>query len=131
MHKQRKRLLALLAVLLGASIIVGSVLLYRQLRPYESNQIAMVSWSEGGTPYSVQVTVLSANGTPVAGANVHIHNNSGGNDATTDANGLAVVQVSEPEVTRIDVGNKSVLSREYLGEPNVSRGLTVHVQMKK
>src|SRR5687768_3399867 len=107
----RRRLFILAAVVAVLVAAGGAAWLQRHLRSYESNALADVSWTSGGTPFRARVTVIDASGAPVAGANVHVDNNSGGNDATTDAAGVAVIDLGEPEVEAIEVNGSRVMHR--------------------
>src|SRR4051812_22855068 len=96
LRMRRKR--SIVVTVLAAPLLVGAVLLYRQVRPYESTEFATVSWRAGGEPLQASVTVVDPNDAPVVGAEVELGNNSGGNSATTDANGCAVLDLGETDM---------------------------------
>jgi hypothetical protein len=128
----RRRRAIMVAVLL-APLLAGGVMFYRQVRPYESTEFATVSWQTGGEPFQASVTVIDPSGAPVVGTDVWLSNNSGGNVATTDARGHAVLLLDEADMLSMHVNRQRVVHRPlayHLGTPNVKNGLVVRIELK-
>ncbi len=120
------------AILIFASLI--GLWYWRQCRSYESNRIAEASWLETGKPMVALVTVSDQNGSPLAGVDVGIMNDSGGNSETTDAKGVATVQLGEGEFNGVQLNGKQVVNRPYSGtlpgSPSVSHGMQIKIVVK-
>lgn len=104
-----------------------------QLQDYENSSTAVVVLSKGSSPFLVEVRVIDRDGNPVAGANIDVRNNSGGNAGTTGANGHTSIKVGEREIEQILLGGQPVLNRPSayaLGYPSVEKGLHVLIVKK-
>ena len=126
----------LVLLLCVAGLIVIGLLWWRawttertvQLQDYENSSSAFVVFSKGRSALLVEVRVIDLDGNPVAGANIDIRNNSGGNAGTTDTNGHANIKVAEREIDGILLDGQPVLNRPNaysLGYPSVEKGLCV------
>lgn len=94
--------------------------------------MADVSWLSRGKPRVVDVTVADARGLPLAGVNVQVLNDSGGDSGTTDAAGrVSIGPLGEREFTGLRLNGVNVVNRPYAnvlpGSPNVENGLQVKV----
>jgi hypothetical protein len=130
--RRRKRKIALILLMMISFTI--SLMLYLQLRAHESSDFADVSWTEGGTPGVVKVTVKDAAGNPVPGASVDVLNNSGGSRGITNASGVTAITPGEAEFGGLSLNNQTIVRRRYayiLGTPSVNQGLIITVIKKK
>jgi len=129
-----KKPLKLLAIGLLVLIVFIGVWYWRQCRSYESNNIAETSWLETGKPMVAVVTVSDQNGAPLAGVYVVVMNDSGGNGETTDAKGVATIQLGEGEFNGLNLNSIPVVSRPHSGSlpwsPSVSNGMQIKVVVK-
>jgi hypothetical protein len=122
-----------LIVGLGVLATASGLWLWTHVRAYENTSFAQVSLRTGGRPLEAVVVVTDRQGRPVPSAPVKIDNTSGGDDATTDAAGRAVLKMGEPEVEGVEVLGRRVLDRPYawyLETPNVRHGLRIEVRLK-
>ena len=119
------------AAILSVGVVSGCVL-YRQERSYESSTVAETWWRAGMKSPGVEgnwarVTVFDDKWRPVPGAKINVENVAGGNEATTDANGVAMVGfLNEGTISALYVNGSRVVDRPYayfLGTPNVATGL--------
>ena len=80
----------------------------------------------------VDVRVVDEN-SPLAGITVHILNNSGGNSAITDTDGVAKIKVAESEVLVILIDDKAIpktFFEKLTGYPSADNGLNVKIIKK-
>jgi hypothetical protein len=127
------RFLILLTVCAGIAAAVLGRWYWFQTRPYVHGPDADLSWHVEGKPYQVRCTVVDKEGTPIPGVDVHVDNNSGGNGKQTDANGVANLEMGEPEVEEIRLNDVPVLNKPWaglLGSPSVQRGLALEITVK-
>ena len=72
-------------------------------------------------------------GNPIPAVLVEVGNNSGGNGASTDGNGIALLHMGELEVDEVKVNHVTVVSRPnayWLNSPNVEHGLNLRIVVK-
>jgi len=118
---------------LAALLLLVGYALYGQLRSSESHRLANVSWQRSGRRMQAQIMVVDANDQPVAGANVNIDNDSGGNSTDTDSQGVAVIQLGESEMKGVDLNGVRIVNRplaSYIGWPNVDKGIVMTIKLK-
>lgn len=94
----------------------------------EDNAIARVSWAVSGQPMTVRATVTDASGRRLRGYEVHIHNSAGGNSATTDNKGVAVIALGERDMSGVSVNEVRIVDQSR--EHDVDRGLEMRILIK-
>lgn len=110
MSKNRKKLLWLI----GCCLIVGTVaivILVKSLpwiSPYTTSDL-VVSWESSGKPLTVEGTVLDQSGNPIQGLGIDPVTTSGGNLTHTDNEGKFHVNVGEPELIELQIGEIDTL----------------------
>lgn len=107
-----------------ASALIG----WRLLRNEVHGPVADLRWITSGRPFSVLVSVADSNGSPVAGANVHVNNSSGGNEVPTDENGYAQLSMGEPDLQGISINGIRVMGHRFF--TSVARGLFIAIVIK-
>ena len=80
-----------------------------------------------GRPVTVHASVIDRFGRPLDGVHVHVRNSSGGNSATTDINGYAIIHLSEREVLEVTVNGVRVMDNPGVG---VEQGLAIVITLK-
>jgi hypothetical protein len=129
---------ALCVLTLAGAALRPSYWLWAVTRPYESSDLADVSWEPGGEPGVVTFTIVDALGRPMPGVSADTNSFSGwtGRLAVTDANGMARISPGESEVIGLRVRGVEVMNRDDLDSyimgltPSVGRGLRVKVRVK-
>jgi hypothetical protein len=119
--------------LLGGAVLWAILWYQRQFRTYESSALADVTWTVGGEACVAEVRVRDVAGRPVPKVLFGVMNESGGNDAVSDASGLAVIRLGEGDFEGLFMDGKYIVSRPWgywLKEPNVGRGLKFEVVKK-
>jgi hypothetical protein len=128
----RKRLLVAVFVVV---VVLPALFIHRHTKSWENSAAAYTSWHAGGGTGQLLVRVRDRGGRPVAGAEVSLLNNSGGDGGTTDAGGVALIYPGEGDIERMSVNGQRVIDRPYayhLGTPVMSReGLIVDVVLKQ
>ena len=102
-------------------------------RSFDESPLAYVILIRGGQPLEVDVRVQDLDGRPLSGVSVNVRNNSGGNPATCDSLGRALIQVSETDIEQIIVDGVNVLNRRrnwLTSFPTVEHGLRVLIIRK-
>jgi hypothetical protein len=124
----------ILLIAFATILLLFSYGFYTQRRSHESSEFATVSWTVGGKPMEARVTIVDADRDPAPVGWVRIDNDSGGGGAQTDSQGVAVIKLAEPEMLGIVVNDVRVVDRhslDWLGAPDVSKGLIINVKLKR
>lgn len=131
--QRRTRRIIYLGMLLSACALCVWGLWYFVWRGSAETDRFTIAWRSTGKGGVVEGTVVDHQGRPVAGTGVHIDNDSGGQDAATDANGHFEIQPGESEVTGLEVaGGKIEWGGLGVGlrQLHCSRGLEFRIVLK-
>ena len=117
-----------------ALLIVSTLIVWQQVRPYENTALAEVDLKSGlDAAWQIVCVVTDSAGAPIPSVRVDVDNSSGGNGAYTDENGVVVFNHMATDVEGIRIEDARILHRpfaSYLGTPSTQRGLRVQIRIR-
>ena len=124
--------IAVAAPFVAFAVLIGTVRALAS-RGHAETESMVVRWQSTGKPFWVEGVVLDRMHMPIAGQEIAVRDDSGGQFATTDEKGRFSVRLGETEAIGIELQGVGSLSLGWtaLGGLDATQGLEFDITVKK